>query len=312
MKLVGVVMNSFNWRVNAANKKGYPIYAMNAAGASTITAENIIVRGMIGELLKKVDIIIDCTPSKVGAINKEKYYLPNKTKVIFQGGEKADIGEVSFTAQCNYNEARGKNYVRVVSCNTTGLARTLNEVNKEFGINNVYATLIRRASDTWDIDSGPINGIIPVLELPSHHGPDVNTVLKGFHIFTTALSCSTTLMHVHTVTVDCKKLPTIERALEIFKKATRIRIIEGKTKVTSTPELMEYSKDLERNSRGDMPEICIWKETIGIQGNKLLYIQAIHQESNVICENIDAVRAMLNMMPAEKSIIKTNQSLNIK
>lgn len=309
MELVGVVGRSFNWRIDLAHKKGYPIYSTDDGAA--LRLNGIPVLGTIVDLCKKVDVIVDCSPGKMGMDNKEKYYVPNKVKAVFQGGEKSKVAEVSFTAQCNYNEAVGKNYVRVVSCNTTGLARTLNEVDKLFGIQAVYATMIRRAADQWDIASGPINGIEPVLELPSHHGPDVKTVLHGFETFTNALSVSTTLMHVHTVTVDCKKTPVKEEMTRAWEIAPRIRIIEGKMGITSTPEIMEYAKDLQRD-RGDMPEICIWREAIGVQGNKLLYIQAIHQESDVVCENIDCIRAVMGFKDGKKSIEITNKAMHIK
>ena len=97
----------------------------------------------------------------------------------------------------------------------------------------------------------------------------------------------------------------------LLENTTRIRIVEGKMGITSTPEIMEYARDL-GHDRGDMPEICIWREAVGTQNNKLLYIQAIHQESDVICENIDCIRAMMGFKDAKKSIEITNKTLGIK
>ena len=54
--------------------------------------------------------------------------------MIFQGGEKAEVAEVSFIAQSNYNDSWGKNAVRVVSCNTTGLSRVLGAIDRKFGV----------------------------------------------------------------------------------------------------------------------------------------------------------------------------------
>jgi len=214
-------------------------------------------------------------------------------------------------AQCNYKDAVGKNYIRVVSCNTTGLARTLHAINQKYGVEEVYATMIRRGADPWDIRHGPINAIVPVLELPSHHGPDVATVLKGMKIFTTAVSISTTLMHMHNVIVDCKKTPTVEETIKLFENTTRVRMVDNSSKIRSTAEIMELAKDL-GYARGDMPEICIWKEGIGVHENKLLYMQAIHQESDVVCENIDAIRAAMGFKDGKKSIEMTNRALGIK
>jgi glyceraldehyde-3-phosphate dehydrogenase type II len=47
-------------------------------------------------------------------------------KGIFQGGEKHDLTGYSFVAQVNYEGAINRDFVRVVSCNTTALSRVLN------------------------------------------------------------------------------------------------------------------------------------------------------------------------------------------
>ena len=47
-------------------------------------------------------------------------------------------------------------------------------------------------------------------------------------------------------------------------------------------------------------------------GKKLYYYQAIHQESDVVPENIDAIRAMCNLeSDSMKSVEKTNKALGI-
>ncbi|MBW2989312.1 type II glyceraldehyde-3-phosphate dehydrogenase [Candidatus Woesearchaeota archaeon] len=306
MDLIGVTARSYNYRMISAALKKIPMYKWPEAGE----LNNLAMAGTFEDMLKNVDIIVDCSPKKGGAENKEKYYIPNKIKAIFQGGEKGKVADVSFTAQCNYKEAVNKDFIRVVSCNTTGLCRTLNAIKSRYGIDAVHATMIRRGADPWDIRHGPINSVVPVLELPSHHGPDVQTVLPDMPIFTTALSVSSTLMHMHTVTVDCKETPSVEEVLKLFENTTRVRVVDNASMVRSTAEIMEFAKDLGRN-RSDMPEIVVWKEAVGVTGNKLLYMQAIHQESDVVCENIDAIRAAAGFEDAEASIKKTNQALNI-
>ena len=76
-------------------------------------------------------------------------------------------------------------------------------------------------------------------------------------------------------------------------------------------ELMEYAKELGRN-RNDLYEIPVWRESINVVGNELYYMQAVHQESDVVPENIDAIRALLEMeSDNEKSIAKTNKAMGI-
>ena len=98
--------------------------------------------------------------------------------------------------------------------------------------------------------------------------------------------------------------------IDTFKNTTRIRLVKVKDGLKSTAHIMELAKDIERK-RGDMFEICIWEDSIKIKETTLYYLQAVHQESTVVPENIDAVRAMFNLASKEESIKRTNKSLGI-
>jgi len=312
MKLIGVTAHSYSFNTEVAKQKGYKIFTIS--DDNDLKSNGIKPDGDIDNLLDESDVIVDATPKKIGKENLDKYYKPKKIKAIFQGGEKHEIAGISFVAQCNYNEALNKSYVRIVSCNTTGLCRTLHAVDQKYGISSVHATMIRRGADPGDIHHGPINAIVPVLEMPSHHGPDVQTVLHNVEIFTTALSVPSTLMHLHTLTVDLKKKASVDDIIELFKNSTRIRIVRNAEHLRSTAEIIEFARDLGR-LRGDMPEICVWQEAIGVISNsfnKLLYMQAVHQESDVVPENVDCIRAMMGFKDGAKSIEMTNKTFGIK
>jgi len=288
MELVGITANTYNYRIKTAYEKGIKIFPIGSL--LHMSWGGIDVAGDIDDLTQRSDVIVDCTPKGVGYDNKGRYEHYG-VKAIFQGGEKPDIGK-SFVSQCNYNEVLGSDFIRVVSCNTTGLCRTLHAVDQRYGVESVHATIVRRAADPWDIYHGPINAIVPTLELPSHHGPDVQTVLPHLEIFTTSMTVPTTIMHMHSVTIDLKEDAALYDVIELFDNTPRVRIVKNTEGIRSTAEIIEYAKDL-GYSRGDMSDICIWEETIGIAKNKLFYLQAVHQESNVIPENIDAIRAAM-------------------
>jgi len=292
MELIGVTANTYNYKIEAAERKDIPIFPIKK----------------LHHLLDKIDVVVDCTPKGIGASNK-RTYEDMDIKAVFQGGEKPEVAP-SFVAQCNYADVACSKFLRVVSCNTTGLCRTLKALDDNYLIDKVHATMIRRAADPWDIYHGPINALVPHLVVPSHHGPDVRTVIPSLEIFTTSISVPTTLMHMHSITVDLQTTPTIDEIVSLFKNTTRVRVVHNVDGIRSTAEIMEYAKDLGR-SRGDMPEVCVWSDTIGVWGNKLMYIQAIHQESDVVPENIDAIRAVSGLGPAHESINKTNQSMGI-
>ncbi|MFH1591687.1 MAG: type II glyceraldehyde-3-phosphate dehydrogenase [archaeon] len=309
MELVGITGNSYNYRMDVAKSKGIPIYLLGD-NAGDFKENNIPVVGAFKDLLGKVDIIVDASPKPAGKENIEKFYKPAGVPAIIQGGEKHQSAECSFNAQSNYEEAVGKKYVRVVSCNTTGLSRTLNALHCAFGVKRARATLIRRASDPPGIKSGPVNAIIPSTELPSHHGPDVRTVIKDIEVFSTAIIVPTTLMHMHVLSVRMKKSVTPDEAREVLRRTTRIQLVREKAGIKSTAQIMELAKDM-GYSRSDMMDLCIWEEGIGAYEDELFFMQAVHQESDVVPDNVDCIRAMLGFKDKNASIIKTNKTLNM-
>jgi glyceraldehyde-3-phosphate dehydrogenase (NAD(P)) len=310
MEIIGVAKTRPNFEARIAIERGYEMYAAIPEKRDDFERAGINIAGTIQDLLGKADIVIDCTPGGTGAQNKSMYEDAG-IKAIFQGGEKHGVAEFSFNAACNYEEALGRDFLRVVSCNTTGICRVLNPLNKAFGVKKVRALLIRRAADPNDAKNGPINSIVPdPVTLPSHHGPDVQTILPHINITTLALKIPTTLMHLHVLNVVFDKNPEIDNVKVVLKKSPRIRFVRAADGITSTSSIIELGRDLIR-PRYDIWENCIWDESISIN-DELYFFQAIHQESIVIPENIDAIRAMTELEEnGQKSIIKTNKSMGI-
>ncbi|HJM45293.1 MAG TPA: type II glyceraldehyde-3-phosphate dehydrogenase, partial [Candidatus Poseidoniaceae archaeon] len=160
---------------------------------------------------------------------------------------------------------------------------------------------------------GPINAIKPVLKVPSHHGPDLMTVKSEIDITSLAVAVPTTIMHLHAITVT---LPSdhglsTEKVLEIWNNTPRVIIMNGsKTRITSTAEVMELARDIGRKW-GDLHEIFVWEDGVSLQENTLYYFQAIHQESDVIPENVDAIRAMMETETNWKtSVEKTDKAIS--
>ena len=72
---------------------------------------------------------------------------------------------------------------------------------------------------------------------------------------------------------------------------------------------MEYARDIGRKW-GDLHEIFVWCDGVKLEGNTLYYFQAIHQESDVIPENVDAIRALMGTESDWlASVAKTDQSI---
>jgi len=289
--------------------RSFRIFASDQKSLDNFINAGIPCSGTIENLIDDSDIIVDATPEGNGKKDLE-IYRKHRVPAIFQGGEEPDIAEASFNAYSNYGDAVGKKYVRVVSCNTTGLARTLSVARDNFGIERVNAVLVRRGADPNDSKAGPINSLEPSLKFPSHHAPDLKTVMGDIDVETVAIKAPTTLMHVHTVQVEMKEHATAEQLAELMAEKKRILLVSGKNGIVSTAQVMDLAREKGRN-RSDLYEIAVWKESITVRGKRLNYIQAIHQESDVVPENIDAIRAMMRLADQQESIAKTDASMDM-
>ena len=313
MEIVGVTKTRPAFGCDLAVKKGYPIYCTydDEAKISAFAEAGYECHGGLSDLLAIADVVVDCSPGKVGASNMEKY-RDAKVKWIFQGGEKHDLTGLSYTSSANHKENLNAEGTRVVSCNTTGLSRTLVPLYEHCGSLSVECTMIRRAADPGDSSKGPINAIKPVLKVPSHHGPDVMTVKPEIQINSMAVAVPTTIMHVHVIVAQLPEghgLDT-DKILNMWSNEPRIIQMSGsETGITTTAEVMEFARDIGRKW-GDLHEIFVWKDGVKLSGNTLYYFQAIHQESDVIPENVDAIRALTGIEEDwRKSVAKTDEAI---
>ncbi|MEM4456481.1 MAG: type II glyceraldehyde-3-phosphate dehydrogenase [Archaeoglobaceae archaeon] len=307
MKVVGVTKTKPDFEAKLATKK-FDLYIAKPENVELFEKAGIEISGTLEDLIKRVDLVVDCSPDKVGAENK-RIYETHGMRAIFQGGEKKDVAEVSFNALANYSDAMGKKYVRVVSCNTTALTRTIYQLKTNFKIGRIRATILRRVADPKEDKKGLTNAIMPdPIALPSHHAKDVKTVLPDVDIVTTAFKLPTTLMHVHSLAIELREKVTKEEVISAFEKEPRIMLLSAEDGFTSTAKIIEFAREL--RMRYDLYENVIWLESIAIDGNDLFLTQAVHQEAIVVPENVDAIRAIFGV-PKEVSIEKTNKSLRI-
>jgi len=311
MEVVGVTKTRPSYEASTAIREGCPLYAAHAEDVDNFEKAGTKVQGTLDDLLKKVDVIVDCTPGGTGAKNKELYDKAG-VRSIYQGGEEHTLAGISFNALANYQEAWGASSARVVSCNTTGLVRTLFPLQQAFGIQKVFASLIRRGADPADKKGAALNAIEPSLKLPTHHGPDVRTVMHGLDIQTMAVVTPTTLMHLHCIVVDLKKEVSEKEVLDVWSESPRMQLVSGKDGIKNTGQIMELAKDLHR-VRGDMMEIAIWKDGVKTIGSTLYYYQAVHQESDVVPENVDCIRAMMKLERDNlASIERTDKAIGLR
>jgi glyceraldehyde-3-phosphate dehydrogenase (NAD(P)) len=311
MEIVGVVKTRPSFEAKLSVDRGFDLYTSSADKIGAFEKAGLEVSGTLEDLMGKADLVVDCTPGGVGATYKE-IYQKHGLKAIWQGGEDHEMAGFSFNSEANYEDAIGRDFTRVVSCNTTGLTRAIYPLDQTFGVKKARVTLMRRAADPGNIKSGPINAIIPnPISLPSHHGPDVNSILPHIEIATVAVKLSTTLMHFHALNIELNSDFEPQDIIDLYDSRPRIRFVSGADNIKSTAEVMELARDLGR-SRSDMFENVIWRDSISKYQGEMYFFQAIHQESDVVPENVDAIRAMCELeSDGARSIEKTNKTMGI-
>ncbi len=272
----------------------------------------IQVQGNLSDLITKADIIVDCTPKNIAAKNIEKYKESN-LKFIVQGGEKHETTGHSFSAENNYGTAIGLQSTRVVSCNTTSIVRTLTALKKAGLLKKARGTLLRRATDPWESHlNGIMNTMVPEKDIPSHQGPDAQTVDPDFDVITAAVKVPETLSHLHYWNVELTRQVSKEEVLEAFRSSTRIALIDYSAGLSANNAIKELMLALNR-PYGDMYEVALWQDMLKVEGDELFYAYVVDNQAIVIPETIDAIRALTGIEEnPQNSIVKTNKSLGIK
>lgn len=309
MEIAGVVKTSPDYVAEGAIEAGYDLYTVEGS-ADAFAGAGLEISGTVDELTTESDVIVDATPGGIGEQNAPQY-AEQETKAIFQGAESDALVEQSFTARANYEEAVGADTVRVVSCNTTALGRLVAPLEEAYGIDQLRVTLVRRGGDPAQSGRGPIDDILPnPTTIPSHHGPDLETVFPELDVTTLGMKVPATHMHVHGFNVTLEEAPDEDEVLDLLDDQSRIFLVPTEAGIDGAGALKELAHDRGR-PRGDIWENCLWENSLTVEGRDLYCFQAVHQESNVIPENVDAIRAMFDEAGKDESIAKTNEALGM-
>ena len=311
MELVGVSDVVFDYRIRVAAERGYPIYASTGEARPPMEEAGIPLAGTLDDLLGKVDIVVDCTPKGIGAKNKPVYDQAG-VKAIFQGGEKHELAGLSFVAQVNYADALGKQWARVVSCNTTALCRVMNALHKCGWIKRARAVLLRRGTDPWESHkNGMINTVIPEAKVPSHQGPDAQTVIPGLDITTMAGAGPYNLSHIHFAMVETIRPVTPEELRHAIWEEPRIAFVRSSDGLVALNSVIELMRDLKR-PRHDMWEVAIWEDALAADEREVYLTFQVDNEAITIPESVDCIRALTGIeTDGARSIEKTNASMGI-
>ncbi|MCL5949111.1 MAG: type II glyceraldehyde-3-phosphate dehydrogenase, partial [Candidatus Bathyarchaeota archaeon] len=239
-------------------------------------------------------------------------YEKAKVKAIFEGGEKHELTGLSFTAQVNYSEALNKQFARVVSCNTTAICRVTHALYRHDWVKRARAVILRRGTDPWESHrNGMINTAIPETRVPSHQGPDAQTVMPKLDITTMAGAGPYNLSHIHFAMIETNRPISLAELRHALWEEPRIAFIHASDGLVALNSTIELMRDLNR-PRNDMWEVAIWEDALSSDQREAYITYQVHNEAITIPENVDAIRALTGIeTDGAKSIEKTNRALGI-
>ncbi|NPA96055.1 MAG: type II glyceraldehyde-3-phosphate dehydrogenase, partial [Crenarchaeota archaeon] len=175
----------------------------------------------------------------------------------------------------------------------------------------VRVFIARRGADPREHKRGPINDfVLNPPKIPSHHADDVKTVIEGLDIVTAAIAIPVTIAHAHFLHIELARPATRDEVLEALRRTPRILLFSSSRGFVSAAQVIEWARDAGR-PRNDVPENIVFEDTLWVSGTELVAVMAVHQESIVVPENIDAIRALSGYSDKWSSIRATDESLGL-
>ena len=214
--------------------------------------------------------------------------------------------------KANYASAIGRDSTRVVSCNTTSIVRTLGALKRAKLLSAARGTLLRRATDPWESHMGGImNTLVPEPEIPSHQGPDAQSVDPDLDVITMAVKVPQTLAHLHYWSVRMPRKAFKDEVLEAFRASSRIALIRMADGLGALNAVKEMMADLGRPN-DSLYEVALWEDMLKVEGDELFYAYMVDNQAIVIPETIDAIRALTEAeRDGSASIARTNAALGV-
>lgn len=311
MDLIGVADVVADWRARMPATKGFALYAADPERAPAMQDAGLELAGGLDDMLAAADIVIDCTPKKIAARNVDTYRKKG-IRFIVHGGEKHAVTGHSFVAEANYTSAVGRDSTRVVSCNTTSIVRTLSALKQAGLLVSARGTLLRRATDPWESHLGGImNTLVPEPEIPSHQGPDAQSVDPDLDVITMAVKVPQTLAHLHYWSVRMPRKASKDEVLAAFRASSRIALIRMADGLSAINTVKEMMADLGRPN-DSLYEVALWEDMLKVEGDELFYAYMVDNQAIVIPETIDAIRALTEAeSDGSASIARTNTALGV-
>ena len=156
-----------------------------------------------------------------------------------------------------------------------------------------------------------MNTVVPESVIPSHQGPDAQTVVPDLDVVTIAVVAAHTTSHLHAWSVELTRPASKDEVLAAFRAAPRIAFLRATDGVVALNSTLEMMADLGR-PRGDMWEVGLWEDSLTVKGSELFYNYQVYNQAIVVPETIDAIRALTSTeKDGLKSIAKTDKAMGL-
>ncbi len=151
-----------------------------------------------------------------------------------------------------------------------------------------------------------INTFVPESKVPSHQGPDAQTVIPDLDITTIAGAGPYSLSHIHFAMVGTNRPVPVEEVRPALWEAPRIAFVQAKDGLVALNSVIELMRDL-RRPRNDMWEVAVWEDALSADEREVYLIYQVHNESIVVPETVDCIRALTGIeTDPMRSIEKTD------
>jgi glyceraldehyde-3-phosphate dehydrogenase (NAD(P)) len=311
MRVAGVADVTADWRCRLITRKGFRLFSGAKEPVDEMRRAGLSIEGSLEDLIEDADVVVDCTPKHVAAKNADLYRRKG-VRFIVQGGEKHEVTGHSFVAESSYAGAVGRDCTRVVSCNTTSIVRVLTALKRTGLLRKARGTLLRRATDPWESHMGGImNTLVPEQEIPSHQGPDAQSVDPEFDVVTMAVKVPETLAHLHYWAIQLTRRAARDEVVAAFKTSSRIALIQNGDGLAALNTVKELMADFGR-PHDNLYEVALWSDMLKVDKDEAFFAYMVDNQAIVIPETIDAIRALSGRVKdASESIAITNAALGM-
>lgn len=302
MTLSGVAVRSSSPGVLA--RPELPYYASTATAADALASSGIHARGELDELLGSSDVIVDCGQAGTGT-ERASTYRRASIRTIYCGGERSsDLGPL-VNSSLNYHLASGVDALRLLSCNTTALARVASCLRDD--LTAVDATILRCSPDRGSSAEATLGLVVHAGK--SHHADDLASVLNDVTVTTTSVSVPMSAGHVVHVRLGFRREITHEEVTAALATNPRIRLHDADEEL-DTAAISRKPSQLVPDGPACRYELIVRVQPTGRPQEVDAWLSLDHP-AITIPETIDAIRAICGKPDGDEAKSLTDAALGI-